>query len=107
MFPLQPTVCLFIQKTKRTSNKALKLKEKQHQSNKPKRKQYQALKKNNINLFMYKEKEKKMCARPKKFPVQRVKGLGCSVGQKTYPWSKCTIFEIKTMSTNLPSSLSA
>ena len=31
---------------------------------------------------MYKAKEKKMCAHPKNYSIQRVKGLGCSVGQK-------------------------
>ena len=61
MFPLQQKNFLFIQKIKRTSNKAFKTKENNIQSNKSKQ---TALKKNNSIYLCTKQKEKKMCARP-------------------------------------------
>ena len=64
-------------KIKRTSNKAFKTKENNIQSNKSKQ---TALKKNNSIYLCTKQKEKKMCARPSKSSINRVKGLGCSVG---------------------------
>ena len=51
MFPLQPKVCLFIQKQSSKENNI--------ESNNQKENNIKASKKNNINLFMYKTKEKK------------------------------------------------
>ena len=58
MFPLQPKVCLFIQKIKRTSNKAFKSKENNIKSNNKKENSTKALKKNNIIYVQGKKKIK-------------------------------------------------